>query len=730
MEKTKFLILGLFLSVLFFSGCLEKGDTWIFEDLNGVANPLTSNIDGNDYNFTNANYIFAKYFCLDSNCISHWSDIGGGSTSIIDTNWQTAGMDFKQLSDLNNFFTKISDTNRWINQLTWGSADFNSTYLNTASIDTNWQTSMSDFNSVYDGRYTKLSDFNSLGDLRWITSGQAQNIFMFSFDGNFYSKFKSVFDSNFGAKNLTDLNNVNISVPTTNQILQYDGNSWKNATISTGGTTDTTLDTNTIANLQWLNTQHLFTARVDMNSDLNMVGSSIINIKDMNFILGTKQYLDGNLYKHTTGLNNDFEGRNSGKDIVSGYDNFCRGTDSCANLISGYRNTVTGVRALYYGENVVGNTLYGTEAGRDLNNGAGANSIFGDLTGRVLNFPSQSNALYGDAIMKDSNIAIDMTVSGSTALLNCPDCRHGVAIGKGAFSLLSVPSVRFIVIGPDINPPAYNTDVNDSLWIDVEQTATPLIYGDFARNELTIWGDLRHPDDFKQYFGTAKDVSHTYSSGTGNLTTKLDEVGVSNWDIDSTDDGVNTWYLNGARVWDSIGIGIESMRAIDEVPAPTFPLYFQNDGQIPASMGVSQALFPWIQDAHMNFTLEFGNEYDEGSDFIPFIDWGLINGSPVCNVVWELEMTCAPAGAPFPNTTVSQIVSAGAPYPIHTRDYFAIWSGANETISTVCVGRIGRLATDPRDTCGVIHNQQVWGHYFGIDMIEDTWTGSATQLVK
>ncbi len=140
------------------TGGLEVGSNLkISNSLSAMDNNFSVTKKGNDVNVNiNAN------LCLNEDCITSWNTNSG-----TDTNWSTNWTEFD--NNMQHYYTLKNDTNTWINQNTYGSTDFNNTYLNTNSNDSNvWSENWLDDNNAL------TQDLN----------GGNNNIYNFK-DGNF-----------------------------------------------------------------------------------------------------------------------------------------------------------------------------------------------------------------------------------------------------------------------------------------------------------------------------------------------------------------------------------------------------------------------------------------------------------------------------------------------------------------------------------------------------------------
>ncbi len=131
------------------------------------------------------------------------------------------------------------------------------------------------------------------------------------------------------------------------------------------------------------------------------------------------------------------------------------------------------------------NTFVGTEAGNK-NISGHSNAFFGRNAG-FFNETGQRNTYLGMSA-GSRNKGSDNVLIGYTTGLNTLEGDANTFIGHRAGYFLA--SSNNIVLGNDAGPPALTLS-SDRLYIDVEQSTTPLIYGEFNNDLIRIHGTLQ-----------------------------------------------------------------------------------------------------------------------------------------------------------------------------------------------------------------------------------------------
>ena len=166
---------------------------------------------------------------------------------------------------------------------------------------------------------------------------------------------------------------------------------------------------------------------------------------------------------------------------ITGYENTAIGCDAGSSLLTGYSNTFVGNNAGEGNSSGYNNVGIGADA---LNNATtvDSNVAVGDQT--MMNATGGKNTAIGKGAMGGAGAGEYNTVVGLQAL-NTPSGSQNTAIGVWAGQNNSGSNNVFVGYRAGDGSGA----VSDKLYIDNSNTATPLIYGDFSTNSLTVNGD-------------------------------------------------------------------------------------------------------------------------------------------------------------------------------------------------------------------------------------------------
>ncbi|MBM3405117.1 MAG: hypothetical protein FJY10_09555 [Bacteroidetes bacterium] len=149
-----------------------------------------------------------------------------------------------------------------------------------------------------------------------------------------------------------------------------------------------------------------------------------------------------------TGYGNTAFGPSTLSELTTGDDNVAIGTNALRNLQSGIDNTVVGYVAAYHNTSGSYNTIVGA--------GAGYGSSLQSYSG---------NTIVGTGAGSYLESGDDNVILGDMAGYNLVNGGGNVFLGNEA---------------------GYNETGNSKLYIDNSDTSTPLIYGDFSTNKVTI----------------------------------------------------------------------------------------------------------------------------------------------------------------------------------------------------------------------------------------------------
>ena len=305
---------------------------------------------------------------------------------------------------------------------------------------------------------------------------------------------------------------------------------------------------------------------------------------------------------NTTGSNNSAIGYNSLSFNTSGTENASLGQNSMYNNTTGYRNAVMGVQALFTNTTGLGNVAMGyralrTSSNKHYNVGIGYDALYnnngtgnigmgfyalrGNVSGnynsaigyRALgsNASGQRNIAFGfysalDMLTGSYNITI-----GDYALNNNINGSNNVVVGRNA-GYTNLTGSRNVFIGYQAG---YSESGTDKLYIDASTSAasstSPLIYGDFAADELKVNGDLEVRDDFILPTGAStgkiltSDASGKASWSNPGAVSLGDTTQVSDLDGDtkiqmeeSSDEDIIRFDLAGNEQWVMKGARLEN----------------------------------------------------------------------------------------------------------------------------------------------------------------------------
>ena len=308
------------------------------------------------------------------------------------------------------------------------------------------------------------------------------------------------------------------------------------------------------------------------------------------------------MLSNTTGYSNSALGVNSMRSNTGGRENVTVGRNSMYNNTSGIRNTVIGYEALFTNTTGLGNVAMGyralrTSSNKSYNVGIGYDALYnnngtgnigmgfyalrGNVSGnynaaigyRALgsNVSGQRNIAFGfysalDMLTGSYNITI-----GDYALNNNINGSNNVVVGRNA-GYTNLTGSRNVFIGYQAG---YSESGTDKLYIDASTTAasstSPLIYGDFAADELKINGDLEVRDDFTLPTGAGSgriltsDANGKASWSNPGAVSLGDTTQVSDLDGDtkiqmeeSADEDIIRFDLAGTEQWEMKGARLES----------------------------------------------------------------------------------------------------------------------------------------------------------------------------
>ena len=230
---------------------------------------------------------------------------------------------------------------------------------------------------------------------------------------------------------------------------------------------------------------------LSVTGDLTVVGSfDVAAINGAAFVVGTENSFffgpnAGKNYSATTRGQNLFIGKNAGEKNTAGYGSVALGYNALQRDQTGWRNIAIGGWAL----NEL-NRLEGTYAKGDYNTAIGYDA------GRHAYATSYSTYIGSDAGRADKFGYLNTFIGANTAerLGDASSSRSqsqkNTVIGANAW-LSAQRGSGNVLIGSEIARNAGNID--NELWIDNSSTSTPLIWGDFAAEEVKVNGTF-HAD--------------------------------------------------------------------------------------------------------------------------------------------------------------------------------------------------------------------------------------------
>ena len=202
---------------------------------------------------------------------------------------------------------------------------------------------------------------------------------------------------------------------------------------------------------------------------------------------------DGALYSNTTGISNAASGVNALFYNTTGSYNTASGSSALLSNTTGYNNAALGYAALYNNTTGSGNTAFGKSAMQYTTTGS-------------------NNIGLGDGAMYRNTTGYNNVAIGASALFSNTTGANNTAIGVAAGYAATGTGNVFIGSGAGANATG-----NNKLYIDNSVTGTPLIYGDFSSNALTVNGTFTATGGV-----TTTDIYHT--NGTKLLSLENGEV--------------------------------------------------------------------------------------------------------------------------------------------------------------------------------------------------------------
>lgn len=223
-------------------------------------------------------------------------------------------------------------------------------------------------------------------------------------------------------------------------------------------------------------------------------------------------YQAGANHSAPTGGQNVYIGRFAGASGGTAHSNTYVG-DSTGRYSSGSLNTFLGNQAGLNNTSGAGNTLIGANAG-EANLTGQSNSILGYRAGgRAVNL--ERNVLLGVSTLDNATASTtDLVALGYRAAYTNTTADRSVLLGSES-GYLATSSTDNVFIGYQSG---YNETGSNKLYIENSNSATPLIYGEFDNNIVTINGNLNLPAANQISLGATDIFEHNTSNiviGTG-----------------------------------------------------------------------------------------------------------------------------------------------------------------------------------------------------------------------
>ncbi|MFN8297936.1 MAG: tail fiber domain-containing protein, partial [Chitinophagales bacterium] len=239
------------------------------------------------------------------------------------------------------------------------------------------------------------------------------------------------------------------------------------------------------------------------------------------------------LKANTTGLNNTAVGFGAQAAATNGQGNTSLGYWTLANNASGNYNTALGLNAMQNSVSASFNIALGVQALYNITN-ANNNTAIGNFAMNASTSGSSNVAVGSNAMNGNTTGAANVAV-GREALYNNTTNSNNTVLGYQAGYLVN--GAGNVMLGYQAG---YNETGANKLYIDNSNTGTPLIYGNFSTNSVTINDSL-----ISKYYKMTNGAANGYIL-------QSDAAGNGKW-VDATTLGLDTQnlYLNGTNL--SIG---------------------------------------------------------------------------------------------------------------------------------------------------------------------------------
>jgi len=187
---------------------------------------------------------------------------------------------------------------------------------------------------------------------------------------------------------------------------------------------------------------------------------------------------------NTTGANNTFVGRSAGTSNTTGYSNTFLGRSAGYWNTDGFQNTFIGRRAGGYNTSGYSNTFIGMDAGNSNTTG-----YYNTFLGRGAGYSNTTgffNTFIGRRTGNSNTTGFYNTFLGMDAGYNNTTGYENTFIGRDS-GYSNQTGAGNVFLGYNAG---YSETGSNRLYIDSSSTTTPLIYGEFDNNTVTINGNL------------------------------------------------------------------------------------------------------------------------------------------------------------------------------------------------------------------------------------------------
>jgi len=201
------------------------------------------------------------------------------------------------------------------------------------------------------------------------------------------------------------------------------------------------------------------------------------------------------------------------------------GYQTLYSTTTGDYNTASGNKSLYSMTTGSSNTALGANA-MEWNTTGSRNVAIGDdtLLGSTGETTSSDNTAVGSRAMYDNTTGAYNTALGTSSLQSITTGANNTSLGyQSGYS--NVTGSGNVFIG---NQAGYNETGSNKLYIDNSNTSSPLIYGDFDTNSLTINGSLNIQDPTTDGHAASRRYVDRLASISAVLDTRMPAPGKNN----------------------------------------------------------------------------------------------------------------------------------------------------------------------------------------------------------